>query len=103
MRNIFAKTSISQRNLFELRDAIANNPQEVIEYIDGLLGSKNLDKFLEKYNVLGMTTAYAYNVYMTEFNGKLTIVSFTRAVKQITGYRTKTVMIDGTTRNVFME
>lgn len=95
----------SKRFLLNLRNAIIDKPDEIIEYIDNVLGINMIETFIDKHDVEGWTSAAAYELYCQECNDKGTepihLNDFSRIIQRLTGYHTKTVRIDNTTRRLF--
>ena len=81
--------------------------EELMKYIDDRTGLGGIASFLEQQDVLGKMTSYCYvlyGIYCNDMNIEpVPLKRFTMAIMNLKGYKLKTVFVDGSTRNMFVE
>ena len=97
----------SANYLVHLRYAIKNDSDELINYLDNLIGGDIIENLADKDKILGWTSAALYEVYMHECKGRaikpLYINEFVKAIKYLTSCDLKTIRVGGTTKSMFID
>ena len=97
----------SANYLVNLRYAVRNDSDELIKYLDSLIGGDIIEKLADKDKILGWTSAALYEVYIHECKGRaikpLYINEFVKAIKYLTGCDLKTIRVGETTKRMFVD